>query len=942
MCSVPRMNRGELLAGRFELEGVAGAGGMGQVFRARDRETGAPVAIKMLLAERELDRPRFEREARMLAELSHPAIVRHVAHGSAASGEPYLAMEWLEGEDLATRLLDGPLTIDESVAIARQAAEALGAAHARGIVHRDLKPTNLFLVDRDVTRLRLLDFGIARLGGMPRMTRTGVFVGTPGYVAPEQARADHPLDPRSDVFSLGCVLFECLTGKPAFSGDHLMAILMKIVFADLPRVRALRPDVPADLEALLARMLAKDPAERPSDGAAVAEELAALGTLGSPRSAMNAPLAALTAGERRALSLVLIGPEPSSECAEAETLGDAEVAAASEALRLAVSACGGRLEHLAGGSMVVTMAGAELAKDEAAQAARCALVLGDHVGGRPLVLVTGRGELAGSLPMGDAIDRAVSMMAARTHLRAPEGHRGALIAMDELTAALLDARFEVRETDAGLFLAGEHELAEGTRTLLGKATPCVGRDRELSLLEHTFAECAEEPVARAVLVTAPAGIGKSRLAHELIRRVRANTPDAAIWIGRGDSLRAGSPFALLGQVLRNACGIRDGEPLAARRAKLLARVRERVAPGEVRRVAELLGELVGTPLDGSSARPAAALPDAQGMGDEMKAAWEDFLAAECAARPVLVVLEDLHWGDQPTLSLVDGAIRALSGSPWMVLALARPEVHALFPRLASERRFQEIQLMELTRKASARLVRLVLGDQVSAETAERLSAHADGNAFYLEELIRATAERRGEALPETVVTMVQSRLRRLDSESRRVLRAASVFGETFWSGGVTSLLGGPQHASLVSDKLADLATQELVVRRPESRFPSEDELAFRHALMREGAYAMLTESDRALGHGLAAEWLEERGEIDPLVLAEHFEHGGQPDRAGLHYLRAAELCYRRGEMIAAIGCARRGLSCEVPASTRTPLLSLLSVSHAWCNEWDLAVPPRRR
>src|SRR4051812_43233332 len=136
---------GDVVAQRFELERVAGRGGMGVVFRARDRVTGEPVAVKLLHDASPDLADRLEREAGVLAQLSHPGIVRHVAHGATATGQAYLAMEWIDGEDLSVRLARGKLTVDEGVALARRAAEALGFAHARGVVHRDVKPSNLFL-----------------------------------------------------------------------------------------------------------------------------------------------------------------------------------------------------------------------------------------------------------------------------------------------------------------------------------------------------------------------------------------------------------------------------------------------------------------------------------------------------------------------------------------------------------------------------------------------------------------------------------------------------------------------------------------------------------------------------------------------------------------------------------------------------------------------------
>src|SRR5882672_7422558 len=160
-------------------------------------------------------------------------------YGVTPAGAPYLVMEWLDGEDLRRRLQRELPSIGESVALAARVAEALGAAHARGIVHRDLKPSNLFLLDRRIDQIKVLDFGIARQEGLTQLTRTGTLIGTPGYMAPEQARSHEAVDARADVFALGCVLFECLTGSRPFEGDTAIAILGKLLFEEAPRVSAL-------------------------------------------------------------------------------------------------------------------------------------------------------------------------------------------------------------------------------------------------------------------------------------------------------------------------------------------------------------------------------------------------------------------------------------------------------------------------------------------------------------------------------------------------------------------------------------------------------------------------------------------------------------------------------------------------------------------------------
>jgi predicted ATPase len=200
----------------------------------------------------------------------------------------------------------------------------------------------------------------------------------------------------------------------------------------------------------------------------------------------------------------------------------------------------------------------------------------------------------------------------------------------------------------------------------------------------------------------------------------------------------------------------------------------------------------------------------------------------------VLVLEDLHWGDLPTIKLIDAVLGALSDRPLMVLALARTELHEIFPQLWADRFVQEIRLRKLSRRASEQLVRQELGDAATDET-----------------------------------------IRTLDPAARRVLRAASVFGDTFWRGGVEALLGAGDTAAW----LAELVEQDVIAVKEDRRFPAEVEYRFRHALVRDAAYASLAEGDRAIGHWLAGQWLEQAGETDVAILKRHFDlgaHSGIP------------------------------------------------------------------
>ncbi|MEP7123569.1 MAG: protein kinase [Byssovorax sp.] len=894
------MAPGTVLGGRFELERLAGRGGMGTVYRALDLTTGQAAAVKVLL--RAADSARFAREARLLAGVRHPAVVRYVAQGTTGDGAPYLVMEWLDGEELLTRLERGRLTVEETRTLARQVVLALVALHAGGVVHRDLKPSNLFLCEGRIEGVKLLDFGIALPPDASRqITRTGTTIGSPGYMAPEQARGERDADARVDLFSLGCVLFECLTGRPAFTGAHVIALLAKVLLEDAPRVTAIRPEVPEALAELIERLMAKSPGDRPADAAAV---LAALDVeIGSSRfPPAERPPEALTAGEQRLLSVILVAaalpiPAAGGEAAAAiaATLPVAAFPFATP-LRAVATAHGAALAPLADGTWVLALSGTGAATDRAALSARCALAARRVVGDAPIVLAMGRGLSGARLPVGEVAERAARLLQ----------RRSTGIGIDELTAGLLDERFLVEGEGDRLALQGEREaLDEEARVFLGRASRCVGRERELRALEEAYEACVSEPSARAVIVLGEAGVGKSRVLRELLRSLRGRGEAMERWAARGDPSSAGSPFGQLGQALRRAAGVLDGEPAEARRRKLLARVGRHLGD-EAARVAEFLGELSGTPFpDEASAMLRAARRDPVLMGDQMHRAWVDFLDAECRAQPVLLVLEDLHWGDLPTIQYVDAALRLLPERRFFVVAFTRPEVEARFPGLWSRRSPVVIHLGGLPRRACAVLAREALGDRADAATLDRLWEHSAGNAFFLEELLRAAVAGRGGDAPPTVLAMVQARIEGLGPEARRVLRAASIFGQRFWQGGVAALLGGAP----VDGALAALVDDEVITRAREARFPGETEYAFRHALVREAAFGMLTEADREVGHRLAGEWLTRVGEGDAVVLAECFERGGLRGQAAAWYRRAAEQALEGSDFSLVLTWSERALAC---------------------------------
>ncbi len=261
----------------FHFERPAGAGGMSTVWRATDRRTGQTVAVKVLQRTEVTDMARFHQEAALLAELRHPNIVRYIDRGVAADGNPYIVMEWLEGETLAERLDTSTLSAQGMAHLAARVLEALAAAHGRGVIHRDVKPSNIFLVGWRSDDIRVLDFGVARrLQAKARFTKAGATVGTPFYAAPEQARGERNLDGRADIFSLGCVLYECVSGEPPWVGKTPMEVMAKVCMGPPRRVADRCPGLPAALVRLVDSMLIQDRNKRPGDAVGLAASFAAI------------------------------------------------------------------------------------------------------------------------------------------------------------------------------------------------------------------------------------------------------------------------------------------------------------------------------------------------------------------------------------------------------------------------------------------------------------------------------------------------------------------------------------------------------------------------------------------------------------------------------------------------------------------------------------------
>ncbi len=900
---------GRIIGSRFRIDARAGAGGGSVVYKATDTSDGSTVALKLPHAGGALFEKRFEREISILADIDDPRVVRHVAHGRDPQAGQYLAMEWLEGETLSDRLRRAPLDRQSAIALGIALAETLGRIHDRGVIHRDLKPSNVLLVDADVGRPKLLDFGIARSSAHTAMTNTGALLGTAGYMSPEQVRGDAAVDHRTDIFSLGCVVFQCTTGRLPFEADSPAEWLLKLALETAPRADRVHDDAGEDLADVLEKMLEKRAANRTSSMAQVVRELSGLRAKsgGAPKSVRSR--AAITESERRFASVLLVrGPVPH----------EAAVTISEQAKQHSA-----QVYESPDGVVLIVFGSADSPTD----AAQSATLVGTALVGRwpaatPIVLSTRMSTEGGRFD--EALGRATSFSA----LAKP----GAVLVDDATRRLLRGAMICEPATSADLPSARAFVIAgdgPAEPQSLRLASDLFGREREVSALVDALRHVTSDGAAEVVLVLGAAGAGKSRVVAEARARMAAAREPPTILVGSAENGERTASLGLVRSMLRRHFSLRRRSDPAVSEAAVRAAVADLVAPSLVDTTADFLSELL---LDHRREAPSAPVRAARAeprlMSDQLARAVELVLRAIAASGPVVFCLEQIHWADEASVTLVDRFIGACAGFPVLVIGAGRPETLDRFPKLFADRPTTTIQLRALGPKACTDLVASILGPGWSEEAIERLVALGGGNPLFLRELAYAAKEGGARDLPETALALAQSRLDRLGERDRRILRAASIFGVRFSTSGLAALLGGERH----DDALLGLCGANVL--RKEDDASGDARYAFQSAILREAAYASIPDQDLARAHVRAAELLERAPGLEPLEIAFHFEAGGDKARAAPWYLRAGRWALETHDLTSAQRWAERALACDgSPLAKGAALVLLAEVDEM---RWDWA------
>ena len=865
------------------LHKLLGTGGMGAVYAGVREGTGEPVAVKVLLAENppEAAKRRFEREARAMASVRHPNLCRAFEFGTLSGGRLYLVMERLRGEDLGQHMdRRGRLSCRDAVAIVGQAAAGLAEAHAQGLVHRDLKPSNIFLHEPregGPAVAKVLDFGLAVFAagsaGETRVTQTGDIVGTPAYMAPEQARGAKTEDARTDVYGLAAVLYAALAGTPPYGVGTTLEVLVRLLTEEPTPLFELRSDVPAPLRALIMQCLKRDPAARlpdmPNFGAALAalESTLAAGNVIRDRKRTVMAEAVTLIGEQRVLTVML------ARGAENET----------RVVEL-IAEQGGRAVALGGGHVVGLFGGEALEGGEAERAVRAALLAKDLC--RGVGVGTGRASGGGAHFSGDAFQRA------ETATRLAED--GVLV--DAETQKRVRGRFH---------FDGEQVMAEVTVRAERQELPYIGRELELAEVRGHVLRAFEDEEPACVLAQGPPGIGRTRLLAEVVAAVLQAEPETFLVELRCDKTWRYRAWSVVGTALLRWAGLPDDVP-----AEQLTQTMRRMAseaeldPAQGHFFAAAMG--VPLPLGLSPAMDAAAR-DAQVMRDQMVYALGDLLESLAVRQPLLIVIDDVHHGDTASLEALDVLLRRLDFARLALVCAGRSEPHEV--DLVHNPRVHRVALRELSKKAAARLAVLA---GVPAEVADELAEHAGGNPLFVEEIAQSVAAGDYDAsgsgqrfrLPLTVEEAIQARLDALEPSDKDTVKLASVFGVSFFREGLEALGVREARHALVRLKRENLV---LPARRRRGEPDALEGHRFRVGVVREVAYAMLTDSQRTRVHGRVAAWLEEAGQGGAAEVAEHLEQAGLVVEAALRWSRAAREAEAAGDLENALRFLARAL-----------------------------------
>ena len=931
---VPKTLIGTTVSGKYEILEKLGQGGMGVVYKAEDKKLNRLMALKFFPFDITIDpedKHRFIQEAQTASKLDHPNICTIHGIDETEEGQLYIAMSFYEGENLKERIKRGPLPIDDLISILLQIVQGLEKAHQEDIVHRDVKPSNI-MITRDGA-VKILDFGLAKLQGGTKITQTAAILGTIPYMSPEQTQGQE-VDQRTDVWSTGVVLYKALTGQLPFKGTAAVSIINAIMNKSPIPPMELRKDIPEELERIVYKCLRKDKKERYDSAAKLFADLEnlkralALGAKNGILKEEREPIRKET--ERRLATVAFI-----EITGIYEMMGNKDPEEMSSLLDPCLKLIDTVFEKYSGhvnkvtGNTLMGFFGVPVAVENTPRKAVNAAIeirnglsrlkkqlkatgpLDARIGintGMVIAGMDGRAEKEGYSIMGETVNIASRLMDFSTKGKIYVGsltHRYTRDEFDYGQSATVTVQDETEGVQAYELLSVKEKLLQiHDRKERMIFSDMVGRDREIDKLEfHVLKALNGE--GSIVNVIGEAGIGKSRLIAELGKKESITKVNYII--GRALSIGRNLSFYPIIDILKMWAQVKEDDSPRTVSQKIEAAIRD-IHPEGVAETFPFIARLMGIKLTGAYAERAAGI-EGEALEKLILKSLRELVIQSTTRRPLVIVLEDLHWADSTSIELIESLYRIVESHPVLFINVFRPNFKETSDKLQRKIRERyetksiEIHLDPLNENQCEDLIENLLKSKDIPERIKRLiTLRAEGNPFFVEEIIRSLIDEnileisRGRfkltknidsvVIPETIKDLLMSRIDKLDEGTNSLLKIASVIGRSFF---LKILRDVAKNIQDVDEKIEFLKDSQLILERKRME---EVEYLFKHALVQEVTYESILLKKRKELHLKIAASIEsifsDRLPVFYGFLAFHYSLGENLEKAREYLTKAGE------------------------------------------------------
>ncbi len=915
-----------------------GEGGMGIVYKAEDTKLKRLVALKFLpqhLTDDSESKQRFIKEAQAAAALDHPNIATVYEIQETEDGQTprewamlFIAIAYVDGVTLKQKIKSGPLSIEEALACAIQIADGLKAAHENGIIHRDIKSANIMLTPKN--RVKITDFGLAKIKGEATNTKSGSQMGTAPYMSPEHIQGED-VDHRSDIFSLGIVLYEMLTGQLPFSYENEAATIYAILYKSPQPPTEIRDDIPGELERIIFRCLRKEPKDRYQSAQRLLSDLTKLNKIllreFSDRKIKKVPQKDAERRQTTVLFAKISGYDELQQKMELEEFART-MSHCSDFIAAIAQKHEGTIEKLTGSHLQILFGVPAAIEDAPKKAINTAIELRNklsqfnqrenlitpldiHIGintGMVITSTLGTDEAQQYSVIGDTVNLTSQMM---------ELSEKGQICVGSLTYKYTRNEFEYKRLKL-ITLKGKKEPVRvyeliskrekiyraelGTERMI--YSEMVGREQELDWLQLHLVKLINGQ-GSIISVIGEAGIGKSRLIAEFRRKDEINR--VTLLEGRALSIGQNLSFHPFIDIFKHWSGIKEEDSENESLKKLEKAIRS-IDLESAEEIFPFIATLMGMKLTGKYAERVKGI-EGEALERLILKNLRELIIKATGQKPLVLIMEDLHWADLSSVELLESLFRLAGANPIFFINVFRPNYQETSGRILGtiKDRYSsihaEIVLGSLNEQQSELLVTNLLHVKgIPSKIKTLITKRAEGNPFFIEEVVRSfidegvveikngrfriTEKIDSVVIPESINEILMTRIDKLDDETRSLVKVASVIGRNFFYKILTEVTKSIED---IDERLEYLKGIQLILER---RRMAEIEYLFKHALVQQAAYESILINQRKLLHLKVAQAIEtvfkEKLQEFFGTLALHYSLGEDLDQAENYLIHAGE------------------------------------------------------